>query len=479
LEPLEHFLISLVKEGLVEGELRFENKAYKFSKVQGSAKVDIREMAPLLRKTSETEKREPDFKRDERDLSASKIPKVRQAARPYKYLLFLLIFVAAILLAIFGIPYLSQSSAEKNPEVILWNQVLELKTIDAFQNYLREYPQGQYSMDAIGRIEQIKQDQSKEIATRSQEEQSQIYLKQAWQAFDRNELQIAMENLTRAKEIHESDQVRKLEEKINERMDIDKKNREFAGLIEMAKSAIDQNQLDQASRYLNLAEEIKKDAQIDSLAARIEIKKTEVQKKTEDRKVDDVYKRYIKFARDYFDEENYIKALENVKKAKNIKPTDEVISLEKEIIRVRDGLSTEKQRVAREKAKAKTQQVPQTRTVKLIDLPPQMVNAYNQAIKKIEVLKLMRGIRVLGQISLSLKVREDGKITIQKINDSALKIDPLNARRNIKVKILRKISSIYLPPPIDKKGMGVMVSNWRVSYSVGTFRNKIILRRKF
>jgi hypothetical protein len=240
LEPLEHFLISLAKEGLVEGELRFENKAYKFSKVQGSAKVDIREMVPLLPKTPATEKREPDFKRDERDLFEIKIPKVRQAVRPYKYLLFLLIFVAAILLAIFGIPYLSQSSEEKNPEVILWNQVLELKTIDAFQNYLRGYPQGQYSMDAIGRIEQIKQDQSKEIATRSQEEQSQIYLKQAWQAFDRNELQTAMENLTRAKEIQESDQVRKLEEKINERMDIDKKNREFAGLIELAKSAIEQ-----------------------------------------------------------------------------------------------------------------------------------------------------------------------------------------------------------------------------------------------
>ncbi|MCK4942432.1 MAG: hypothetical protein KAS65_02590, partial [Candidatus Aminicenantes bacterium] len=234
MEPLEHFLISLAKEGLVEGELRFENKAYKFSRVHDTDKVDVREMVPLLRETPSTEKREPDFKRDERDLSASKIPKVRQAGRPYKYLLFLLIFVAAILLAIFGIPYLSQSSGEENPEVTLWNQVLELKTIDDFQNYLREYPQGQYSMDAIGRIEQIKQDQSKEIATRSQEEQGRIYLKQAQQAFDRNELQIAMENLNRAKEIQESDQVRKLEEKINERMDIDKKNKEFAGLIELA-----------------------------------------------------------------------------------------------------------------------------------------------------------------------------------------------------------------------------------------------------
>ena len=304
MEPLEHFLISLAKEGLVEGELRFENKAYKFSRVHGTAKVDVREMVPLLRETPSTEKREPDFKRDERDLSASKIPKVRQAVRPYKYLLFLLIFVAAILLAILGIPYLSQSSEEENPEVTLWNQVLELKTIDDFQNYLREYPQGQYSMDAIGRIEQIKKDRSKEIETRSQEEQGRIYLKQAQQAFDRNELQIAMENLNRAKEIQESDQVRKLEEKINERMDIDKKNKEFAGLIELAKSAIEQNQLDQASRYLNLAAEIKKDAQIDSLVARIEIKKVEAQKKAEDRKVDDVYKRYIKFARDYFDERN-------------------------------------------------------------------------------------------------------------------------------------------------------------------------------
>jgi tetratricopeptide (TPR) repeat protein len=370
LEPLEHFLISLAKEGLVEGELRFGNKAYKFSKVQGTAKVDVREMVPLLQETPATEKREPVFKRDERDLAASKIPKVRQAARPYKYLLFLLIFVAAILLAIFGIPYLSQSTGKKNPEVTLWNQVVELKTIDAFQNYLREYPQGQYSMDAIGRIEQIKQDQSKEIATRSQEEQSQIYLKQAQQAFGRNELQTALENLNRAKEIQESDQVRKLEERINERMDIDKKNQEFAGLITLAKAAIEQNQLDPASRYLNLAAEIKKDAQIDSLAARIEIKKAEAQKKTEDRKIDDVYNRYIKFARDYFDERNYAKALENVKKAKNIKSTDEVISMEKEIIRVRDGISTEKQRIAREKTRAKTEQVPQTRTVKLIELPP-------------------------------------------------------------------------------------------------------------
>ena len=479
MELLEHFLISLSKEGLLEGELRFDNKAYKFSKVQGTVKVDVREMAPLLRETPATEKREPDFKRDERDLSASKIPKVRQAARPYKYLLFMLIFVAAILLAIFGIPYLSQSNGKKNPEVTLWNQVLELKTIDAFQNYLKAYPQGQYSMDAIGRIEQIKQDQSKEIATRSQEEQSQIYLKQARQAFDRNELQAALENLNRAKEIQESDQVRKLEEKINERMGIDKKNQEFTGLIKLAKSAVEHNQLDQASRYLNLAAEIKKDDQIDSLAAQIEIKKAEVQKKAEDRKVDDVYKRYIKFARNYFDEGNCVKALENVKKAKNIKPTNEVISLEKEIIRVRDGLSTEKQRIDREKTKAKTKQVPQTRTVKLIELPPQMINAYNQAIKKIEVLKLMRGIRVLGQISLSLKVSADGKINIQHINDSALKVEPLHARRNIKVRILRKISSIYLTPPIDKRGMGVKVSNWRLSYSVGTFMNKIILRRKF
>lgn len=577
MEPLEHFLISLAKEGLIGGELHHGNKVYTFSKLHGKAKVDVREIARQPRETPETEKREPIVKPDMRNRSLSKYPEARRAARPYKYLLFMLIFVAAILLAIFGIPYLSQSSGRSDREVVLWDQALEVKTIEGFQNYLGEYPQGKYSLDALSRIEQIKRDQgleddfktilaqarsyfsqndynqslaciekarkikdsqeldeleakiSEQISAQSKKEQSLIYIEMARQALERKELQAASENIKRAKENDASDEVLQLEEKIYEQMGVAKKNSEFANLITLATTAIEENQLEQASGYLKQAAEIRKDKQVDSLMARIETKKTETKKRAEEKNLEVKYEVYYSQARNHFDKGEYARALESVKKAKAIKATRKVISLEKEIIRIRDGLESEKQRIAGEKARAKTEQdyrqamtqakrlmeqgeytqalkkvgeartlmdtreaktletqianlrnrTPQDRTVKLIALPSQMINTYNESIKKIEILKLSRGIKALGQISLSLKVRPNGKIAIQQVNDSALKVFPLQARRNIKIRILRKISSIFLPPPIDKKGIGVMVSNWRVSFSVGTFMNKIILRRKF
>jgi predicted negative regulator of RcsB-dependent stress response len=577
MEPLEHFLISLAKEGLIGGELHYGNRVFTFSKSQGKARVDVTQSAAPPLETPATEKREPEVKRENDKRDISRYPEARKAPGPYKYLLFLLIFVAAILLAIFGIPYLSKSAGQTDQEVALWNQANDVKTIDGFQNYLKEYPQGRYSVEALGRIQQIKLDQSGEndfqsiltearshfnrgdyhmslvsiekarkiknsqelneledeisskIAASSTNDRSLIYLRMARQALEQNELQTALKNVKLAREIEASEQVINLEEKISEQIRVNQKESEYSNLIGLARAALEQNQLDSASGYLKQAAEIRKDEQVESLLASIEIRKKETGKKENEERLSVEFNRLYTQARDYFDKGEYVQALEAIQKAKTIRSTKDVVSLEKEIIRIRDGLESEKQRIAREKLRDKTEQdyrqaitqakthlkrgeysralkkvgeakklmdtgearmletqisnlrnrVQQERTVKLIELPAQMINSYNEAIKRIEILKLARGIKALGQISLSLKVRADGKIVIQQVNDSALKVFPPGARRNIKIRILRKIGTIFLTPPIDKKGMGVTVSNWRISFSVGTFMNKIILRRKF
>jgi hypothetical protein len=236
----------------------------------------------------------------------------------------------------------------------------------------------------------------------------------------------------------------------------------------------------------------------------------------------------MKSARAAFNSGKYQAALTGVRQARKLKDTREARALEQDIVRVSAGLEDEKRRVAEEErlksereyskylqraqaaykngqyraAKANLNQArrykktgdldslerkidqalrqrSQTPVAKLIDLPSGMVNKYNETVKHIEVANIGRGIKVLGQFSLTFQVQPNGRLNIQRANDSQLKITPSRARRPVKAKIFAKITSIFLSPPIDKLGKSVTVRDWRVTYQAGTFMGKVILRRKF
>lgn len=411
----------------------------------------------------------------------------------------MMIFVAAVLLVVFGLPYLSKKADHTTGE--------ELQL----------------------------QAENDRIVSQGNEDQFNKFMGLAEQAFNQNELEKAKQNIEEAKKLKENIRTAELEKRIADQLKSEKKNQEYDQLVKLSKDSLEQNKIDEASQYLARAKGIKVSEETEALETQIEIKKEEVKKKPQDQKIDEVYKRYFAFAQNYFNEGNYSKALDNIQKArklrdtgeldrfesqvkqkiteknkqasekkgddlydryfkaasrefnqgkydralktikqaKEIKNTPEVTALEKEIIKVREGLEKERQRIEKERRKKSIEMV------KIINLPPQMINTYNQAIKNIVIFKISRTVKALGYISLTLVVRPNGKLAIQRLNDSALNISPPGARKAIKSRILRKISSIKLSPPIDKNGMSVGVENWRVSYSVGTFRNKIILRRKF
>ena len=178
------------------------------------------------------------------------------------------------------------------------------------------------------------------------------------------------------------------------------------------------------------------------------------------RKNEKEYNRYFKRAQVKFRKENYRAAKKDVDQAKRYMKTKDLDSLEQRInLALRQSV--------------------QARIVKLIDLPSGMVNKYNEMIKHIEVANIGRGVKALGQIGLTLQVQQNGQLSIQRVNDQQMTVTPARSKRSINAKILRKITSIYLSPPIDKMGKSVVVRDWRVSYTVGTFMGKIILRRKF
>jgi hypothetical protein len=587
LETIKHFLISLAKEGLVGGHILHDNRKYVFRKVKGLAQVDIVEAASPVRKEQPTEKREPLELDQKMEVVRSRPDEISRKSPPYKYIAFILIFIAAIMLVIFGLPWLGKKSEPENAEESSWLIATQQETPEAYRRYIREYPQGRYSLEAVARMGKLEQQADKDreyqqllaraekyladgeldkavqsaeqakaikkgedieallqrinnqIDAQGDEKKYVFYLEMARQAFAQNDLEKASANLADAKNIHQGPEIEKLDRKIKEQIDKNERQKKQSGLIARSEEALVRNDLEQATAFLIQAKEIEINADTAALETKINEKQAAEKKRLEEQKIDDVYGRYFGFARNYLQEGKYDQALENIHKARKIKDTEELTrfeaevrqkqteqstrfserqkseqytrfmeaarndfdkgryenaldavrkareindtdqanQLEKEILRIREGLEKEKQRIEEEKRKKGNQVA--IRSVKIIDLPPQLINTYNENLKMFEIVKLIRGIRVIGQINLILNVREDGKVSIQRLSDAGLEVNPPNSRKTIISRIFKKIGTVKLPPPMDRKGFPVRVENWRLSYSVGTFANKVIFRRKF
>lgn len=639
MDVIEYFFKTLEKEGLYKGRIDFGNKEYVFSISDGVSKIDVKEKAISAVDKKLTIEREPAVVTDDRSFLITKSGEKIRKSSSFKFIFFILIFVAIVALLVVGIPYLSKKPINGDQENSSWLLAKKVNTVEAYRGYLSDHPNGRYSLESRNRIEQLlSQDNSEEsfqkyltdvndflvkgeldkavsalekakkiktdekvkelektidekLAAQSQEEKYDIYVKLAEDALNKGEYELAAQNVTLAKQMKKTEHIGELEEKINEKIKILNQEKEFDNYIKTAEAALEQDDIKKANENLLLAKNIKTDQRIDQLEDRINLRESELKKKEDEAKRQDIYNRYYKFARNYYNERNYSKALEQIRKAKKIKNTtearnfenqiqakinesrtvsqarlkednyqkylssarkdfdngkydsaldnikrarkiktsSELNNLEKEIQRVKKGLEDEKSAVEKEKIrkekvaeynkyKARAERfygkgeynkalynvnrakeisstaeirdlerkindkIKQTMTVKsvnLMSLPPSMINTYNAALKKVDILNIPAGIKALGQISLRLSIAQNGKLSIQQFNESRMQTIPPRSRRLVISRITRTINSIMLSPPINRVGEPVRVDNWRVSYNVGTFMGKIILRRKF
>lgn len=119
----------------------------------------------------------------------------------------------------------------------------------------------------------------------------------------------------------------------------------------------------------------------------------------------------------------------------------------------------------------------QIKTATLLDLHPDTRREYNSIMERLQVPVLNPNLKIMGQIVVNLAIDENGKITIQSFQDM-IKVTPVLQENQVKIAIGRKINNISLPPPKNKNGESVKVSNWRVTFKVGKFLNKIILTKQ-
>jgi serine/threonine protein kinase len=123
-------------------------------------------------------------------------------------------------------------------------------------------------------------------------------------------------------------------------------------------------------------------------------------------------------------------------------------------------------------------QPPEIKTVNLLGLSPSIRQEYMKKVQRISIPVPVRKARfqVHGQITLSLFINEKGKVTVSSF-DEQLTVKPARRKKSVVAYIKFSINNISLTPPKDKGGNPVRF-NWRVTFKVGKYLNRIILTKQ-
>lgn len=139
----------------------------------------------------------------------------------------------------------------------------------------------------------------------------------------------------------------------------------------------------------------------------------------------------------------------------------------------------EKPKVERQTKKDVSKKDVKPEIVSLLGLHPDLRRAYNRDIARIAIkLPLLAArLKVMGQVVLTLFIDQKGDVSVLSYKDM-VSVFPRKQENRVKKIIRARINDINLQPPTDRDGNPVQLGNWRVTYKVGKFLNKIILTKQ-
>ncbi len=197
--------------------------------------------------------------------------------------------------------------------------------------------------------------------------------------------------------------------------------------------------------------------------------------------VENKYKEFFALSKKYYKKSDFISADKFIKKAKKYKETLELYQLDEKI---QDELK--KKSETKEEKKTFPKKEPIKRVIKkisLFKLKPELTKLYMAKIDRIRIIVsenkvfFINKVLIEGQLTVKIRINAYGKLSLQEINQENLIITPLISKKRILRGIWLKLKNIRFQRPVDKKGNMVILENWRVTFIVSKFKNKIILRK--
>ncbi|MCK5056957.1 MAG: hypothetical protein KAT34_09900 [Candidatus Aminicenantes bacterium] len=122
--------------------------------------------------------------------------------------------------------------------------------------------------------------------------------------------------------------------------------------------------------------------------------------------------------------------------------------------------------------------IPTIQTVKIVKLQKDLIREYNTELSKLVIPFIPVKIKVTGYLNVKISVNEKGKTSAKILSSEGLKVTPEGRRENVLNLIIKKISSLKLTPPKDKRGKPVRVSWFNIDYQAGKLRTRLILKKR-
>jgi len=205
---------------------------------------------------------------------------------------------------------------------------------------------------------------------------------------------------------------------------------------------------------------------------------------------DTQYEKNFELAKNNYLNNNFSLADKYLKKAKSYKETLELYQLDEKIQKkLQENVKKQETKTVIKKADLKTDKKTKTdikkniKTISLFRLNQKLFKSYLSKIDTVRItvnenrLYFKNKVTINGQLNIKAKIDESGQLTFLEINQNNLIIKPFVYKKKIIRRIWEKLTNIKFKPPIDKKGNKVILGNWRVTFIVSKFKNKIILRK--
>jgi hypothetical protein len=165
------------------------------------------------------------------------------------------------------------------------------------------------------------------------------------------------------------------------------------------------------------------------------------------------YKSHFNNARQNYDNGEFERALENIKKAIDLKKTDEAEDLRRKIITIING---------------------QGKVIALLKLPQRITDNYHAKMETINIRNIPKTTNVRGQITLFIEVSERGYVRIKNFKYNNMDVLPYEQSGKIREMISKRVREISLSPPQNESGWPVKVS-WRIRFNVIIIEGKLVL----
>jgi serine/threonine protein kinase len=179
------------------------------------------------------------------------------------------------------------------------------------------------------------------------------------------------------------------------------------------------------------------------------------------------FNNYMQQIRDHMERGDTEKALESLAKARELKDSPRLQMLERGIHR------------AQQKKRLQMQNPGGVKSTNILGLHPDIRKTYNSRLQRIQIdiPNIAARFRVKGFITMGMSIDEKGMIRVRLLDDN-LTVFPPDRINRVKRLIRQKIDGISLTPPKGKTGEPVRVENWRVTFKVGKYMNRINLVKK-